>query len=315
MTASPKPDLILTGPTLPSAREALGRNFTVHELQAAPDRAAFLAARGATRFLASTYHMPLDAALMDALPGLEIISNFGVGVDNIDLDAARARGIKVTNTPEVLNDAVAEMTLALMLAACRKIVDADRFTREGRWAEGSYGLTGELTGATAGILGLGRIGKEIARRCLAFNMRVVYHGRSPQKFVPYPYYDDLTEMARACDWLICVVPGDTGTAGLVSREVLEALGPEGVLVNVGRGSLVDETALIELLKSGGLGGAALDVFAGEPRLDPAFLDLRNVVLSPHQGSATTKTRWQMGDLMVRNLIAWRDGRPLISPVV
>ncbi|MEO8530611.1 MAG: NAD(P)-dependent oxidoreductase, partial [Deltaproteobacteria bacterium] len=156
---------------------------------------------------------------------------------------------------------------------------------------------------------------EIALRCQAFKMQVVYHGRSEQKFTPYPYYADLTEMARDVDWLICVVPGDTGTKGLISRQVLEALGPKGHIVNVGRGPLIDEAAMLSLLKSGDLGGAALDVFEQEPKMSEEFWTLSNVVLSPHQGSATTKTRWAMGDLMVRNLVAHRDGRPLISPVV
>jgi lactate dehydrogenase-like 2-hydroxyacid dehydrogenase len=308
-------DLILTGPCLPSALEALERAFSVHRMWEAPDRNAFLAAHGGTRFVASTGHARIDAALMSALPALEIVSNFGVGVDAIDLAAARARNVRVTNTPEVLNDAVAELTMALMLSLCRRIVPADAHVRAGKWPAGGWPLTGELTGATVGILGLGRIGKEIALRCQAFRMQVVYHGRSRQPFVPYPYYADLTEMAKAVDWLVCVVPGDTGTTGLVSRGVLEALGPEGCLVNVGRGPLVDEPAMLELLRSGGLGGAGLDVFADEPRMDPKFWDLENVVLSPHQGSATVKTRWAMGDLMVRNLLAHRDGNPLISPVV
>jgi lactate dehydrogenase-like 2-hydroxyacid dehydrogenase len=308
-------DLILTGPTLASAHEALKRDFTVHRMWEASDRDAFLAGHAGTRFLAATGHARIDAGLLDALPALEIVSNFGVGVDSIDLAAARARNVRVTNTPEVLNDAVAELTLALMLALCRRIAPADAHVRAGRWPAGGWPLTGELTGATVGILGLGRIGKEIALRCQAFRMQVVYHGRTRQPFVPYPYFADLTEMARAVDWLVCVVPGDTGTTGMVGRPVLEALGPQGCIVNVGRGPLIDEAAMLDLLRSGGLGGAGLDVFSDEPRMDPGFWSLENVVLSPHQGSATTKTRWAMGDLMVRNLIAHRDGNPLITPVV
>jgi lactate dehydrogenase-like 2-hydroxyacid dehydrogenase len=308
-------DLIQTGPCLPSAREALLKAFKVHDLWEVADRGPFFGAHSGTRFLASTGHARIDAAFMDRLPALELISNFGVGVDAIDLQAARARNIRVTNTPDVLNDAVAELTLSLMLALCRRIVAADTYVRGGKWPAGNYPLTGELTGATVGILGLGRIGKEIANRCQAFKMQVVYHGRREQRFQPYPYYADLIEMAKAVDWLVCVVPGDTGTKGLISRQVLEALGPEGAIVNVGRGPLIDEAAMLELLQSGGLGGAALDVFENEPAMDPAFWSLDNVVLSPHQGSATTKTRWAMGDLMVRNLIAQRDCNPLITPVV
>ena len=308
-------DLILTGPTLQSAMDALEAEFRVHRMWEAEDKSAFLDAHKNTRFLAATYHGSLDGAMMDRLPALEIISNFGVGVDGIDLKAARARNIRVTNTPEVLNDAVAELALALMLAVCRRVADADAYIRAGKWPDANYALTAELTGKTVGILGLGRIGKEIARRCQAFKMQVVYHGRTQQRFEPFPYYDTLVDMARDVDWLVAVVPGDTGTKGLVSREVLEALGPDGAFVNLGRGGLVDEPAMLELLKSGGLGGAGLDVFAEEPKMSEEFWTLPNVVLSPHQGSATTKTRWAMGDLFVRNLIAHRDGNPLITPVV
>lgn len=308
-------DLILTGPCLPSALERLEQEFTVHRLWEADNPDRFMAERRDTRFVASTAPTKLGAAFMDALPKLEVIANMGVGVDQIELEAAQARKVRVTNTPGVLDQAVAELTLALMLALCRRVVEADRHVRDGKWPSGGYPLTGELTGKTLGILGLGRIGKEIARRAQAFDMRVVYHGRTEQKFLPYPYYSDLTEMARDVDWLVSVVPGDTGTTGIISRQVLEALGPEGNIVNVGRGPAIDEAAMLELLQNGGLGGAGLDVFAEEPKMDPAFYDLPNVVLSPHQGSATHKTRWQMGDLMVRNLLAARDGRPLLTAVV
>jgi len=308
-------DLILTGPLLGSATKALENEFKVLRMWEAGDLDIFLHDCKTVRFLASAGNIQIDRAMIDQLPALEIISNYGVGIDTIDLDAARARKIGVTNTPDVLNDAVAEHALALMLAACRRVVDADAFVRAGKWLDGPYPFTGELTGAKIGILGLGRIGKEIARRCQAFKMQVVYHGRHEQKFEPFPYYADLEHMAREVDWLIAVVPGDTGTEGLVSRKVLQALGPKGVLVNLGRGSLVDEKALLDLLKTGALGGAALDVFADEPRVSPEFRSLHNVVLSPHQGSATIKTRWAMGDLFVRNLLAHRDGNPLISPVI
>lgn len=308
-------NLIQTGRALPSAVEALEKEFTIHRLWEAEDKDAFLAQHSKTRFLAASGHAKLDGEMMDKLPALEIISNFGVGVDSIDLDAARARNIRVTNTPEVLSDAVAELTMALMLSTCRRIVAADTHVRAGKWPDGGHPLTGELTGAKVGILGLGRIGKEIANRCQAFKMQVVYNGRREQKFEPYPYYADLVEMARDVDWLVAVVPGDTGTAGLVSREVLEALGPNGTFVNVGRGSLVDEPAMLDLLKTGGLGAAGLDVFVDEPCMSSEFWELDNVVLSPHQGSATHKTRWSMGDLFVRNLLAHRDGNPLITPVV
>ncbi len=307
-------DLILTGPMLKSAVDAIAKKFNVSRLWEAEDRAAFLAEHAATEYVAAFGHQKIDADFMDALPALKIVASFGVGTDHIDLEAARARNIRVTNTPSVLDDAVAELAVGLMLSLCRRIVDADTHVRAGKWPDGGYPLTGELTGAKVGILGLGRIGKEVAARCQAFKMQVVYHGRSEQRFVPYPYYGDLTEMARDVDWIISVVPGGPSTNGLVSRDVLKALGPQGAIVNVGRGNLIDEPAMLEMLQSGALGGAALDVFADEPRMDEAFWSLPNTVLSPHQGSATHKTRWAMGDLVVRNLSAYQDGQPLITPL-
>jgi lactate dehydrogenase-like 2-hydroxyacid dehydrogenase len=252
---------------------------------------------------------------MDRLPRLEIIANFGVGYDSIDTAAARARNIRVSNTPNVLNDAMAELTIGLMVALARSIPQGDRFVREGRWPRGGFGLKRELNGKTLGILGLGRIGKEIAVRAQAMKMRVVYHGRRRQADEPYVYYSDLLDMARDVDWLVVIAPGGADTKGIVSREVLEALGPEGFLVNMARGSLVDEPALVEMLASGALGGAALDVFEDEPNVPAALFGLDNVVLSPHQGSATNQTRNKMGDLVVANLDAHFAGEPLPSAVV
>lgn len=307
-------DLVMIGPMLASVGEALEKNFTIHKYWEADDKDAFLASQKNTRFVATARGCSGD--VMKTMPALELVSSFGVGYDSVDVDTAKERGIKVTNTPDVLTDAVSELTLGLMLSLCRRIAASDKYVRDGKWlADGAYPLTGELTGATVGILGLGRIGKEIAQRCQAFRMRVVYHGRTEQAFSPYPYYADLEEMAKDVDWLVAVVPGGAGTAGLVSRKVMKALGPKGSLVNLGRGSLIDEPAMIEMLKSGELGAAALDVFAEEPKMSEELWAMENVVLSPHSGSATHKTRWGMGDLVVRNLFAHQAGKPLISPVV
>ena len=201
-----------------------------------------------------------------------MVASYGVGYDAIDTAACRARGIRVANTPDVLNDAVAELAVGLMHALVRRIPQADAFVRAGKWPDGGFGLTAELTGAHVGILGLGRIGKEIARRLQVSKMRVSYHGRHAQPHEPYVHYPDLVAMARDVDWLVAIAPGTAATRGIVSREVLTALGPQGAFVNVGRGSLVDEPALVELLVSGGLGGAALDVFADEPRVPAALLE-------------------------------------------
>jgi lactate dehydrogenase-like 2-hydroxyacid dehydrogenase len=303
----------MTHNLLKSCAEALEKNFTVHKLFLAPDREAMLREVGPRiRGIAGG---SVDAALLDKLPKLEIIAGFGVGYDTIDTVAAKARNIRVTNSPNVLNDAVAEITIGLMIALARRIPQADRYVREGKWVKGGFPLQRELTGKTVGILGLGRIGKEIAARAQAMRMRVVYHGRRRQPREPYVFYDDLADMARDVDWLVLIAPGGAQTERIVSRRVLEALGPEGFLVNMGRGSLVDEPAMVEMLQSGALGGAALDVFEDEPKVPEALFGLDNVVLSPHQGSATGETRDAMGALLVANLVAQFNGEPLPSPVV
>lgn len=306
-------EILQTGKLLASCEAALAERYTVHKLHEEADPQAWLAANGSR--IRAHAGSGVQADLMDALPNLEIIASFGVGYDNIDTKAAKARNIRVTNTPNVLNDAVAELTIGLMIALARRIPQADQYVRQGKWLGGSMPLFTELTGKTVGILGLGRIGKEIAARAQAMKMRVVYHGRHRQKSEPHVYYDDLVDMARDSDWLVLIAPGGKGTERIVSREVLEALGPKGMLVNIARGTLVDEPALLELLQNGGLGGAALDVFENEPNVPAGFLGLDNVVLSPHQGSATVQTRDAMGALLVANLEAHFAGEPLISAVV
>lgn len=310
-------DILVVRPMMPSVEEALAEAFTVHKLYEADDKTAFLARVGSqVRGVATNGHTGCPPEIMNKLPNLEMISSFGVGYDAIDTEDCRTRGIRVSNTPDVLTDAMAETTMGLMIALCRRIPQADAYTRAGRWAaEGNFPLTGELTGRTLGILGLGRIGKEVARRAQAFKMQVVYHGRSRQKDEPYPYYASLVEMAKASDWLVCIVPGSAETDKIINDEVIDALGPQGMFVNVGRGSSVDEAALIKALQEGRIGGAALDVFEDEPNVPEALFPLDNVVLSPHQGSATHKTRWAMGDLVVRNLKAHFSGLPIITPVV
>ena len=310
------PEILQIAPMMPHVEAALAESFVIHRLWEADDKQALLADAGArVRGVATNGHAGVRPDILASLPAVEVIASYGVGYDAIDIAACSERGIRVTNTPDVLNDAVAEMTLGLMIALCRRIPQADRFVREGTWLERGYPLTAELTGARVGILGLGRIGKEIAGRLATFKMHIMYHGRREQSDQPYEYHGDLVEMARRADWLVVIAPGSPETEGIVSREVLTALGPKGCLVNIARGSLVDETALVELLMSGDLGGAALDVFVDEPKVPMELLSLDNVVLSPHQGSATHKTRTAMGDLVVRNLEAYFSDKPLISPVV
>lgn len=312
-----KPDLLQISPFPPHMVEALEQDFTIHRYFEADDKAAMLdKLKDSVRFVATGGHHGCSADVIAALPKLEVISSFGVGYDAVDVKAARQHNVRVTNTPDVLNDAVAELTLGMMLALCRRIPQADAYVRAGDWvSKGNYPLTAELTGKRVGILGLGRIGKEIARRAQVFKMEVVYHGRTHQADEPYPFYADLTQMARDVDWLVVIAPGSASTKGIVSRDVMEALGPDGCLVNMARGTLIDEPAMVELLKSGKLGGAALDVFLEEPKVPEELFALDNVVLAPHQGSATHKTRRAMGDLVVKNLRAHLKGDPLISPVV
>jgi lactate dehydrogenase-like 2-hydroxyacid dehydrogenase len=306
-------EILQTHKLLATCEEALAARYTVHKLHEAADKDALLASlRDRVRGIAGGNVNP---DLMDKLPKLEIISNFGVGYDTIDTAAARQRNIRVTNTPNVLNDAMAEITIGLMIALARKIPQTDRFVREGKWLNGGYPLLRELNGKTVGILGLGRIGKEIAVRAQAMKMRVVYHGRRRQPDEPYIYYDKLVDMARDADWLVLIAPGGKSTEKIVNREVLEALGPDGFLVNMARGTLVDEPVLVEMLQQNRIGGAALDVFEKEPHVPEALFALDNVVLSPHQGSATHQTRNKMGALVVANLDAHFAGEPLLSPVV
>ncbi|HEX6980189.1 MAG TPA: 2-hydroxyacid dehydrogenase [Alphaproteobacteria bacterium] len=309
-----KPDLISVAPLLPKQMAELEQDFTIHKLPPVPERPAFLAKLAdRVRFLQTTGFYGADAALINALPKLEIIACMGVGVDAVDLALAKQRGIAVTNTPDVLNDDVADLAIAMMLNVARRLALSDRWVREGRWLKGNQPLATKVTGKKLGILGLGRIGKAIAKRAAAFDMDISYHGRTQQTGVPYRFYPDLVDMSRDVDFLVVICPGGEATRNLVNARVLEALGPTGILINVARGSVVDEPALIEALKSGKLGGAGLDVFADEPRVPEALFAMDNVVLAPHVGSATTETRNAMCDLVVANLRAHLRGEKLVTP--
>jgi lactate dehydrogenase-like 2-hydroxyacid dehydrogenase len=260
-------------------------------------------------------HAPLDEAYMRQYPKLEIISSFGVGYDNIDAKAAARRGIIVTNTPGVLDDEVADTALGLMIMTVRQLPQSERYLRAGQWsAKGAYPLSPSLRDRTVGILGLGRIGKAIATRVNAFGLEVVYHGRHAQTDVPYRYYASLIDMAKAVDILVVVAPGGPGTRHIINAEVLGALGPDGVLINVARGSLVDEKALINALRNKTILGAGLDVFENEPSVPEELIALDNTVLLPHVGSASVKTRRAMAECVVSNLFAWADGKPPLTPV-
>ena len=258
----------------------------------------------------------IDAATMDAMPDLKMISLAVVGYDQVDLDHARARGIRVTNTPDVLTDDVADLAMGLMLAVARRLPAQDLYVRQGRWPiEGDPPLARRVSGRRIGVLGLGRIGQAIAARARPFASEIGYFSRAPRaEGADYHYFDSPRALAAWSDVMIVVVAGGAGTAGLVDRDVIEALGPEGTLINVARGSVVDEDALVAALVDGRLGAAGLDVFADEPLVPEALMRLDNVVLLPHQGSATWETRKAMGDLALANLAAFFEGRPLFTPI-
>lgn len=311
-----KPDVLVNGRQMPHVMAALERDYTLHLLHEAADRTAFLRQIGPKiRGMATGGHSLTDAGLIDALPNLEIISSFGVGTDAIDVVHAKKRGVIVCNTPSVLDDDVANLTIMLILAVTRKFVAYDRYVREERWVkEGNPPLTRAIAGMKVGLLGMGRIGQAIADKLKVFHCEIAYHTRTPRSELPYRHYPDLVKLASDADVLVVIVPGGRETEKLVDRRVLDALGPEGVLINVARGSVVDEPELVAALREGRLGGAGLDVFVDEPNVPPELFAMDNVVLQPHQGSATVETRKAMGDRVVDNLAAHFAGRPPISPL-
>jgi lactate dehydrogenase-like 2-hydroxyacid dehydrogenase len=310
-----KPDILLPSKIFARTQEVLEKEFSCHRLYEASERTAFLKAAAPKVRGVASFGSSVDAALMDALPKLEIISNFGVGVDAIDLGAAKQRKIIVTNTPDVLNDCVADTAIALTLSVMRKLPQSETYLRSGFWAgRGGYPLTTSLGGKTLGILGLGRIGEAIAKRAQAFGMKIRYHNRN-KKDVAYPYDATPVALAKASDVVVVVTPGGAGTQHIIDAKVLDALGPEGYLVNISRGSTVDEAALIRYLQEKRIAGAGLDVFDGEPNIDPRFFGLDNAVLLPHVGSATLETRTAMGNLQIENLRLHFAGKPVRTRVV
>jgi len=308
-----KPDVLSIGSFPPATMTELAERFALHHHAHVPQKLEpALATR--IRGLATEANRGASRALIALLPKLEIISLFGVRLDLVDIAAARERNVKVTNTPGVLGDEVADLAIGLMLASARQILFADRFVRDGKWAHGPLPLGRSVGRKTMGIVGLGGIGRAIADRGAALRMRVIYTGPRRKSDAPFEYVPDLAELARRSDYLMVACKGGPETRHLVSAGVIDALGPKGTLVNVARGSVVDESALIAALSSGRLGFAALDVFQNSPKVNPAFLRLPNVILQPHQGSATVETRTAIGKLMLDNLIAWFERRPLLTPV-
>ena len=310
-----KPIVLSATPLMDYAIAKLEADYEFHRLDQAADKAALLAEIGpSVRGIVT--NGKADAELMAACPKLEIVSSFGVGYDGVDVGYAGEHDIVVCNTPDVLNDEVANTAIVLLLAVYRKIVEYDKYVRAGRWpAEGDPPLTRSVSGKRIGIVGLGRIGKTIAEKLQVFGCEIAYHGRTEQADVAYAYHADPVSLAAASDAIIVITPGGAATQRMIDRQVIEALGPDGVLINVARGSVVDEAALVAALADGRLGAAGLDVFENEPNVPEALFALDNVTLQPHQGSATIETRQAMADRMLINLANYFAGNPPLSRVV
>ena len=307
-------DILVTAPLPPFLYDPLKADYRVHDYHQAADKPQLLAERGARmRGLVQGGGTVTPTTLLDALPALEIISVFGVGYDGVPVDYCRQRGIKVTNTPDVLTDDVADVAVGLVLMTGRGFAKADRFVRAGEWTKRNFELTTRLGGRTVGILGLGRIGKAIAQRLAAMGMAIAYTGRKPQD-VPWRFVPDLAGLAAQSDFLVVACPGGSGTRNLVDARILAALGAKGTIVNIARGSIIDERALVTALRDGTIKAAGLDVFVDEPNVPPELFTMDNVVLLPHVGSATRETRQAMGDLCKANLDAWFPERRTLTLV-
>ncbi len=309
-----RPAVLTAAKLWPPMMEALHGAFEVHDRTHLTDPAALAAIAPRVRAIAASGESKVPRELIAQLPALEMISVFGVGYDGVDVAAARERGIAVTHTPNVLNDEVADLAIALMLAVSRRIVEADRYVRSGQWPKGPMPLARKVSGTRMGIVGLGRIGQAIATRAEAFGISVAYTSRNAKASVAYRYFRNPEALAAEVDFLVVITPGGAGTRKLIDARVLAALGKKGYLINVARGSVVDEAALVEALQKGTIAGAGLDVFENEPHVPEALFALDNVVLVPHIGSATWQTRHAMSDLAFANLQAHFAGQPLLSPV-
>ncbi|WP_039661144.1 MULTISPECIES: 2-hydroxyacid dehydrogenase [Pantoea] len=302
----------------PQLIENIEQSFTAFRLWEAEDEAAFLAEQGTEIDILVTSGnavMGAPAALIAALPNLKAICSNGVGYDSIDTEAARSRGIVVTNTPEVLNDCVADLGMALLLDVARRISEADRFTRAGHWAQGRFPLSSKIGGKVCGIVGLGNIGQAVARRAQAFDMQIHYYNPRSRPDVPYTRHESLVDLAQRADFLVLTLPGGAATRHIINADVLEALGPEGYLINIARGSVVDQQALVAALETGRIAGAGLDVFEQEPQVPDALRQRDNVVITPHIASSTRETMAAMADLVFENMLAFSRGEPVLTRVV
>lgn len=314
--ANERRDVLLVGPTKPLIVNALSQHFHLHCLADAADPEKLLAKVGprVTAIACSVVSENVTAAIMEHCPRLEIVSTFGVGYSHVDVRYAVAHNVVITNTPEVLTEEVADTTIALLLSTIHELPRAERYVRAGTWPRGDYRLTATLRDRTVGIVGMGAIGRAIAHRLEAFGVPIVYHSRNAVPGLAYRHYPKLVDMAREVDTLIAIVPGGPATRNLINAEVLAALGPNGVFINMARGSVVDEAALIKALQDKTILTAGLDVYVDEPNVPAELLAMDHIVLLPHVGSATVATRDKMDQLVVGNLIAWAAGKPPLTPV-
>jgi lactate dehydrogenase-like 2-hydroxyacid dehydrogenase len=309
-----KPEVVLFGPPKPTIVKGIETGCTLYKAADAKDHDAFVAEHGQVRAIACAQGM-MSASLLERFPKLQIVSSFGVGYDHVDVKYAAAHGITVTNTPEVLTEEVADTALGLLLCTVREFPQAERHVRAGHWAKKAYPLSkATLRNRTVGMVGMGAIGQAIARRLEAFGVPVVYHTRQPRPGLKHRHYPKLVDMARDVDTLMVIVPGGAATANIINAEVLDALGPNGILINMARGSVVDEPVLIKALKDKRILAAGLDVFAKEPEIPEELLAMDNVVLFPHVGSGSEYTRQKMDQLVADNILAWAAGKPPLTPV-
>jgi lactate dehydrogenase-like 2-hydroxyacid dehydrogenase len=308
------PEVLLIGPLRPVLAKGFAA-MTVHKLGGAADRDAFLGSTHVRAIAVSAPVLPVDEALLARLPKLQLISSFGVGYDHIDTNAAAKRGIVVTNTPDVLTEEVADTAIGLLLCTVRELPQAERYVRAGKWPKGNYPLSrATLRNRTVGMVGMGRIGVAIARRLEAFGVPIVYHTRAKRPELAYRHYPQLIDMARDVDTLMVIVPGGAATKNMIDAKVLATLGPDGIVINVARGSVIDEPALIAALRERKIMAAGLDVFVNEPEVPEELLAMDNVVLLPHLGSASVFTRERMDQLLVDNVFAWAAQKPPLTPV-
>lgn len=313
-----KPHVLQVGPYPDWDQVPLDKAFQIHRFFEAEDKNSFLGKIGGqVRGIATRGELGANRSMISACPNLEVISVYGVGYDSVDLDACRERGIRVTNTPDVLTKDVADLGVAMMLAQARAIIEAETWVRDGNWAtKGLFPLQSRVWGKRVGILGLGRIGFEVAKRLAAFDMDIAYSDLEPRDFAKdWTFVADPVELAEQCDFLFVTLAASAETRHIVGRNVIRAVGPNGMIINISRASNIDEHALLEALETKALGAAALDVFEGEPHLNQRFLNLPNVLVQPHHASGTVETRKAMGQLVRDNLAAHFDGHPLLSPVL